>query len=936
MPDSTNQQTTWLEAEQFDDCGGWRNDSQFVDFVGSPYLLAAGVGKPVSDAVTGIQVAAARKYRLWVRCKDWLPEHSPGRFQVVVNGCPSDVTFGRAEDDSWRWVAGGEFDLPSGLVEIRLHDLTGWWARCDALVLTSDPSFVPSDEPAGVLKQREQYGAISKNHQHVGPLDLIVAGGGLAGVTAAVAAARRGVRVALIQDRPVLGGNGSSEIQVPVQGDLTYEPWDPRETGLIEEFDPLTAGHGPWSANLEKVARAEPNLRLWLNVRLTGVEMEGSTRIHAVRGLDTVTGERLRFAGKLFIDCTGDAWLGYWAGADYRHGQEARHEHNEPMAPEEPDGCTQSSSLNAGRFKGHDQPVTFEAPEWAHRWNSPEEFQQCSMGAVWNNGFRLASFDDLTQGRGRHPQNARAPVQEWYAEFGGRYNTIENAEWIRDELFRINIGIWDYVKNRHPLYKQKNACRELIWLNYVVGKRESRRLLGDYILSQNDIAENRSHEDTVAYAGWVLDVHHPCGFFTAGPQAHLEHMGRSAIPFRCLYSRNIDNLMMAGRNISVTHVALGKTRVMRTCALTGWAAGLGAAIAIREQSSPRLVGSEHIQELQQSLLKDGGFLPGVQNMDRRDLGRRIRVSASSFATICDPKYLVTLPHYYWKAKHPLDTGLAVQFRAWQSRVDSVSLFLRSHREEAAPLQLKLYPSRWGGDLENFAAMTSARAVVPPRFEGWVEFPLQATLEPGCWYFMALPKTAELFWDLYKYHPPNTWRGYATPPGWSCEWGCHKFRLNPGGEPAASKYIAEHGPRIEFRPENLLSGISRCVEGDPNSWAPDPEAPLPQWVELDFEEQRTFNEIHIAFQMNILAAKAYSVMAYTDAGWRTLFRESNNRDRRRVHRFRMTRTDRIRLILEERSDTAEVPLTPVCEIRVYHSAVLKSHLFGKRASLRVTS
>lgn len=913
----SEKQIIWLEAERFDDPGGWSHDAQFIDQMGSPYLLANGLGQPVADAVTRVAVERAGQYQLWVRTKDWLPEHSPGQFQVSVNGQISATSFGQAADSQWRWQPGGAFNLSAGSVEVRLHDLTGWWGRCDALVLSADVTFRPADDLKALARQREQFGGVSQAVEPHGPYDLIVAGGGLAGVAAAITAGRRGCRVALIQDRPVLGGNASTEIQVPAMGDLTYEPWDPRETGLIEECDPQVTGRGNWSTNLEAAVRAEPRIELFLSVHLTGVRMGAPTRITAVSAVHTRTGQRFQFEGRLFIDCTGDAGLGFLAGADYRHGQEARAEFGEPMAPEHADAHTMSSSLNAGGFHVHSEPVEFKTPPWAYPWTRPEDFETHSMGAVWNDRRRAASFDDYTPGRGRHPQSATSPVQAWYVEHGGCLDTVADAEQIRDELLRIGISLWGYVKNHHPEYRQLNTHRELAWLNPIAGKRESRRLMGDHVVTQRDIDANTHFPDVVAYAGWTMDMHHPRGFFTAGPQAHLEYLGRAEIPFRALYSRNIDNLMMAGRNISVTHLALGKTRVMRTCFLTGWAAGLGAAIATREGILPRDVHPAHTHELQQELLKGGAYLPGVHNADARDLARAARVTGSSYATVEDPRYLVTLPQYYWNAKHPLVTDLAVQFRAAHEQINSAAVYLRSARKEAVRLQLTLRPSRWVGDLPISADLASAEAEVPPGFEGWIEFPLRAAIEPGQWYYLFLPRSPGLCWDLYKHHPPETRRGYKTGPAWSCEWGCHKFRLNPGGEPIPSRYVAEHGMHFEFRPEQLLNGLSRGVEGAPNSWAPDPAAPLPQWVQLEFPAPIVFNRIHVAFQMTTLAPRDYTVAVSRGDGWKDVVRVRDNRLRRRVHVVEPVRTDRVRLIIEARREVVDVALTPVCEVRLYH-------------------
>ncbi len=907
----------WLEAERFRDVGGWSHDAQFMDQMGSPYLLATGLGQPVADAVTHVELERSGTYRLWVRCKDWFPSHSPGQFQVLVDGRAAAVVFGQSRHAEWEWVDGGSFQLTAARIEVRLHDLTGWWGRCDALVLSSDAGFQPATGGDELARQREQYGGVSREETRSGPYDVVVAGGGLAGTAAAVAAARHGCRVALLQDRPVLGGNASTEIQVPAMGDLTYEPWDPRETGLIEEFDPQVTGSGNWSTNLERVASMEPTLDLHLSVHATRVDMEHPGRIGSVLAVNTRTGQRLRFDGKVFIDCTGDANIGFLSGADYRQGQEARSEFGESMAPEEADGRTMNTSLNAGRFFAHSQPAPFVTPPWAYQWTCPEDFEQKSMGAIWNDRRRAPSFDDYSIGKGRSPQSPTCPIQAWYVELGGTDDTVADAETIRDELFRVCIGLWGYVKNHHPEYRRLNANRELAWLSHIAGKRESRRLMGDHIVTQRDIDANTAFPDVVAYAGWAMDIHHPRGFFTAGPQAHLEYLGRAGIPYRSLCSRNIENLMMAGRNISVTHLALGKTRVMRTCFLTGWAAGLGAAIAIRNRILPRQVYPDHTRALQQELLKEGAYLPGVINEDSHDLARGARASASSFASVEDPQFLVTLPQYYWNAKHPLSTGLAAQFRARHERIESVSLYLRSTLPSSTRLRLTLRSARWEGDLPLTDDLAVADAEVPANSQGWVEFPLRAQTTPGNWYYLFLPAAPGLIWDLYKHHPPDTRRGYQTGPAWSCEWGCHKFRLNPGGEPLPSRYVAEHGMHIAFPPENVLNGISRGIDGAPNSWAPDPRAALPQWLQLDFGRVVVFNRVHVAFQMTILAPREYSLAVPCGSTWKTLASVRDNRLRRQVHRLEETRSDRLRIIIEARREVVDIPLTPVCEVRVYH-------------------
>jgi len=627
----------WLEAESFAEYGGWSNDPQFVDLMGSPYLLATGVGKPVADATTSVECAKTARYRLWVRCKDWYPRYSPGRFEVIVNGRPSKVVFGKAPDPRWRWVDGGFFDLPRGRVEVRLHDLTGWWGRCDAVVLAAREDFVPADDLSQLAKQREYYGGVSRLVKETAPYDLVVVGGGLAGCAAAVAAARLGCRVALIQDRPVLGGNASVEIGVPPQGDKTNEPLDPGETGIIEEFEPRRGETGGWSGAIERVVRAEPRLDLFLNTRASGVRMKNRRTIASVEALNVRTGERFSFPASFFADCTGDGWVGYWAGADYRMGRESRDEYGESLAPATTDTHTMGNTLYAMAFRMHERPVAFKAPPWAYKWRSADEFEKRPSMVVHTSGERPPSWDDLEKGRGGRPGDPRGGYRTWWVEFGGMNDIIADAEWIRDELFRINIGLWDYVKNYSPRFKEENRNRELVWLNYVPGKRESRRLLGDYVMTQRDYVERIAHPDVVAYGGWGVDVHHPWGFFARGPIFFSAYRYKITIPYRCLYSRNIANLFMAGRDISVSHIALGGVRVMRTTCLMGQAVGTAAAIAVRRGATPREIYQKYLDELQEQLLKDGCYLPGRPERDPRDLARSAKVAASSAATIPDPR-----------------------------------------------------------------------------------------------------------------------------------------------------------------------------------------------------------------------------------------------------------------------------------------------------------
>ncbi len=643
----------WLEAEQFAETGTWSNDPQHVDIMGSPYLLATGLGKPVADAVTTVKDVRSGAYRLWVRCRDWLPSHSPGRFQVLVGGKPSEIPFGKAEDDAWRWVDGGTFELEAGDLEVRIHDTTGWWGRCDAVVLARR-DFKPSDDLETLARQRETHGGVGREVRRMKGYDVVVVGGGPAGCGAAVAAARHGAKVAFIQDRPVLGGNASSEIQVPPMGYIGKPPDRVNVSGLAEEFFPKQGWRNfADSKKLETIVRSESNIDLHLNTRATAVTMAGSERIESVLAMDVRTGQRYAFHAPRFIDCTGHGWIGFYAGAEYRMGQEARDEFGESLAPVKAGKRTMGNSLYKAVFKTHPpgggaavekgDGIPFECPPWAHIWKSPDEFEPPGSHRRIKDIRRPENFDRPSRGKGRNPGNDinGAITYAWWVEYGGMLDTIRDAEKIRDELLRISLGLWNYAKNHNPKTVEKNRYRELVWLNYVPGVRESRRLVGDYIMTQRDYDERIVHPDTIGFTDWGPDVHHPEGFWVRGNDCiHVYQGRRTSIPYRTLYSKNIGNLFMAGRCHSATHIAFGGTRVMRPLCMTGQAAGTAAAVAARRDCSPRDITREHIRELQQALLRDGCYLMGVKNEDPRDLALRAKVTASSASEEMGPEKAV--------------------------------------------------------------------------------------------------------------------------------------------------------------------------------------------------------------------------------------------------------------------------------------------------------
>jgi hypothetical protein len=619
----------WIEAEHFEEPGGWVNDAQFIDQMGSPYLLANGMGEPVEDATTTIGVPAAGQYRLWVRAKDWYPDHHPGPFQILLDGYPVEHTFGRSGDPGWRWENGGVHQL-SGQVSVALHDLTGYYGRCDAIVLTIDLDWTPPEAADAITDLRAKYGGVSPQIEDISEHDVVVIGGGLAGCTAAVAAARNGASVVLLQNRPMLGGNTSPEILVPPVGvwnGRQESPFDPHETGLIEEYRTpgrQVATEGKlYAKRLLRWVKLEPNLDLYLNTHATGVEMKSDSpaEIEAVLAMNVRTGRRMRFSGQIFIDCSGDSVVAVSAGAEYRQGKENRSMHSEPWAPDEPSSNTMGNGLKYYPVDtGTPQP--FDAPSWAYAFPDCDSF--CP---------------------GRHPRelgfvqpDGKGIGQQWILELGGTRDTFSDAEEIRDDLFRLIYGIWDHVKN-HCRESAKAETYKLGWVGYVTGKRETRRLIGDYVLTQNDIIDKTPFEDAVAYGAWVIDDHYSDGFFHNGQfGVHQDYQDGAcfgeefSIPFQSFYSRNVDNLMMAGRNISATHLAMSNTRVMLTCALMGHAGGTGAALCVHKELTPRGIYQDCVDQLQQQLLKEGAYIIGLKADDGRDLAPKGAIVASSERT----------------------------------------------------------------------------------------------------------------------------------------------------------------------------------------------------------------------------------------------------------------------------------------------------------------
>lgn len=470
-------------------------------------------------------------------------------------------------------------------------------------------------------------------HKKSADYDIVVVGGGLAGMCTAISAARQGVRTAIVQNRSVFGGTASSETRMHICGANCHSSKpNMRETGIIEEILLENKSRNPYASfNLfdmilwEKIYMQE-NLDSYLNTNMDDAVVEDG-KIKSIICHQNSTETEYILSARIFVDATGHGTLGTMAGAAGRRGSESRYEFNEPTAPEEANTYTMGNTL---MFVAQDrgEPVKFVRPRWAYRFSENDlRLRPHETGIAANaDGIGIVEAEE---GKNFLPEITSVDAGYWWIELGGNYDDIiSQGEEIRDELLKCVYGVWDHLKNvgDHGIENY-----DLEWVGIVPGCRESRRLDGDYILTENDIRANRIFDDAVAYGGWPMDVHLPGGLLDFdNPGSHVYNFeGCYTIPYRCYYSKNIENLMLAGRDISASKMAFSSVRVMGTCAVGGQAVGTAAALAIRYGCSPREIGRSHLAKLQQQLLKDDCYIPGSRNEDPKDLARQAQVSATS-------------------------------------------------------------------------------------------------------------------------------------------------------------------------------------------------------------------------------------------------------------------------------------------------------------------
>jgi len=761
--------------------------------------------------------------------------------------------------------------------------------------------------------------------------DIVVCGGGLAGFTAAVSAARMGMRVCLVQDRPVLGGNSSSEIRVSPRGSSTYHAYA-REGGVLAE---LMAGermrnHEPifengwtnsvWDLALYDIAQRTKNLTLMLNTSVRSVTVE-SDRISSVTCWTASAEKEIEVRGEIFLDSTGDGVVAARAGCEYRNGEEARSEFDEPHAPLEASPDTMGNSLH---FKTKDvgRPVGFELPEWAVEYDDPEFFYK----------------------QGRVPNDVRGGY--WWIELGKPWDTISDAETIRHELTRHTLGIWDWIKNKDPRTRDKTRNLALDWLGQVPGTRESRRIMGLHLLTEHDLFREEPFEDEVAYGGWNIDLHTPGGLLAAtseptaaaGYDLHSQasvtaYVGPFGIPLRSLIAKDMTNLLMAGRNVSATHVALGSVRVQATTATMGQAAGTAAAVALSRGMPLHEVPTRAAGVVQQQLLRDGCFLPNVVNTDPSDRARLARASASSEAV-----YLGASPGDRW-----VDGGLRgggrrvpdhltalrgqwipVETGPGAPGLRTVSVLLRNNDSTTVkiPAKLQQVDHIWDYRVDTGMVLADTELEVGPG-EKWVTW--DVNVEPtalrrhdagGQYVRLDLGACTEVEWLRAGRILPGAVSAFEMTAGRMRRFGAG-VTMSHRIEPAQRAYPAM----------SVTSGAAR-PHAAPNAWRSDPGHPLEQWLQLDWEDPQQIETVQISFAGNLLreydqtpemwadpqTVRDYSVHLKTDEGWREVVTNRGNGLPRKVHELSETvTTTSLRLIIHA---TNGDPSAAVYEIRCY--------------------
>ncbi len=740
--------------------------------------------------------------------------------------------------------------------------------------------------------------------------ELVIVGGGLSGVCAAITAARFGVKVVLVQDRPVLGGNASSEVRLWVLGATSHmgnnNRWA-REGGVIDELLVENMYRNPegnpliFDTILLDAVMAEPNIQLLLNTAVYELEKNTRGEIASIRGFCSQNSSLFTVSAPLFCDCSGDGILGFLSGAAFRMGAEPKTEFNEKFAPSKEYGELLGHSLYF-YSKDTGKPVQYKAPEFA--------------------------LTDVTKiPRYKSFNTKEFGCRLWWIEYGGRMDTVYDTEEIKWELWKVVYGTWDYIKNSGNFPDAENLTLE--WVGTIPGKRESRRFEGEYILNQRDIIEQRHHQDAVAYGGWSLDLHPADGVFSDKPGCNQWHAkGIYQIPYRCLYSRNVKNLFLGGRIISASHVAFASTRVMATSANAAQVIGAAAKICLTHQILPaEVLSSGKMAALQQQLLRAGQFIPGFSINDGNDLVASAGISASSELRLSTMYSNMQL--------QPLTISTAQLIPVQKGRFPKVGFKVSCTAETS--LNLRLMGSSKPGNFTPDVLLEEQELKLSPETE-WMEVDFDFAVEKDAYLFLILDKNPLVqvaftqqritgilsVFNLVNKAVSNYGKQIPTE-----DIGVDEFEFwCPQRRPEGLNLALDFTPALKpFSVENIRNGIDRPVSGT-NAWAADFYDSNPT-IRLKWEEAKKVSKIEIVFDCDydhpmesVLMSHPESVMPFCirnyqikDAAGNIIFEKTGNyQGRNSIILNQPVITDSLNFIFEHPS--VEVPAA-IFAIRCYN-------------------
>jgi len=806
----------WIDALSFTDYGDWKAETQFVREMGQGYLMALKTpGCPAADCMTAFEAPKPGMYRFWVRTKNWIKDYAPGKFYALVDGARIGNEMGNLPGYQWAWQTAGDIELTEGAHTLAMNDTTGYFPRFAAVMVTDDMDYTPSPEWERISRERAGLLGQSGEPECEREFDVVVTGAGPGGIPAAIAAAREGCRTALINSRPVLGGNASDEARVGFDGSYISHP-GMRESGIAEEIRRLRDSGCTWQRALEILCERTDNLTVFLNQCVTDAELSGDgARITAAVAQNTLDGTRRVFPGKMFIDASGDGWLGYYAGAAYRVGREAKWQTGEQKAPRLADSRTMSGCLMS--TYGENQVLSF----YAEDTGAPFPFCAPDWAQI------------LPKKLYRDPRYV--DTGDWWLETPTDYDDLFEAESVRDELMIISLGYFHWLKND---YEKRDLAR-----NYRItafpaynAKRESRRLIGDYVLTQEDCETGRPFPDAVAYAGWSIDVHNQDGIFSGlgGPYDFDIHVPLNQIPYRSLYSKNVENLLMAGRCISVSHIALGTVRVENTLSTTGQAAGTAAALALRKGITPRALGQGHIKELQQILLRNDQFIPGLRNEDPADLARMARITATSQSAsekfgfnrgiegdwqVLDETYCMIFPY-------KLDGGVKT----------CLEIYLRNQGPDtvlnAAWVEMDDF------DVHDIVEQTTV--YIPAGFAGYLSVSRSKALS-GRISGIHLLENQNLRVRKLEFADHGYYLAVHRPPYWSAA----------RNQTFIHRFADDRMPPLAYTsPLNVINGVARPISRQDYAWVSDPDQEFPQDITLEFGSEISISMIQAVFDTDL--------------------------------------------------------------------------------------